>query len=130
MHGQARCGAGKDLVVQALERVQADSGADQLQDANQLLKRAIDLCSDLGEAWYYRSLVEAKLGHAQLASYAMRQAQLFPSDALSERQDPFILATTHARGWKLLCPANPQSRPADLRKSGRSLLVSPLFKTR
>lgn len=86
--GQARCGAGKDLVVQALERVQADSGATQLEDADQLLKRAIELCSDIGEAWYYRSLVEGKLGHAQLASYALRQAQLFPSDASSERIDP------------------------------------------
>jgi uncharacterized caspase-like protein len=107
IHGQARCGAGKDLVVQALERVQADSGTDQLQDADQLLKRAIELCSDLGEAWYYRSLVEAKLGHAQLASYAMRQAQLFPSDALSERQDPFILTTTHARGLETPAPGQP-----------------------
>jgi uncharacterized caspase-like protein len=97
-HGQARCGAGKDLVVQALERVQADSGTPQLEDADQLLKRAIELCSDLGEAWYYRSLVEGKLGHAQLAGYAMRQAQLFPSDPLSERLDPFVLSTPRSRG--------------------------------
>lgn len=97
-HAQARCGAGKDLVVQALERVQADSATPQLEDADQLLKRAIELCSDLGEAWYYRSLVEGKLGHAQLASYAMRQAQLFPSDPLSERLDPFVLSTPRSRG--------------------------------
>ncbi|HEV2575684.1 MAG TPA: caspase family protein [Acidobacteriaceae bacterium] len=107
MHAQARCGAGKDLVVQALERVQADSGADQLEDADQLLKRAIELCSDLGEAWYYRSLVEAKLGHAQIASYAMRQAQLFPSDALSQRLTPFVLATPRARGLETPAPGQP-----------------------
>jgi uncharacterized caspase-like protein len=94
---QARCGAGKDLVVQALERVQADSGPAQLDDANQLLKRAIELCSDLGEAWYYRSLVESKLGHGPVAAYAMRQAQLFPSDALTERLTPFVLATPRSR---------------------------------
>jgi len=113
--GQARCGAGKDLVVQALERVQADSGVDQLQDADQLLKRAIELCSDLGEAWYYRSLVEAKLGHAQVASYAMRQAQLFPSDALSERQDPFVLSTPRSRGLETPAPGQtpkPSGGPA------------------
>jgi uncharacterized caspase-like protein len=97
-HAQARCGAGKDLVVQALERVQANSGADQLADADQLLKRAIELCSDLGEAWYYRSLVEGKLGRTQVAAYALRQAQLFPSDALSEHLDPFVLSTPRARG--------------------------------
>ncbi|HEY5382492.1 MAG TPA: hypothetical protein VIJ65_09560 [Acidobacteriaceae bacterium] len=97
---QARCGAGKDLVVQALERVQADSGPGQLEDANQLLKRAIELCSDLGEAWYHRSLVESKLGHAPVAAYAMRQAQMVPSDALTERLAPFVLAAPRwsARG--------------------------------
>jgi uncharacterized caspase-like protein len=108
---QARCGAGKDLVVQALERVQADSGPAQLSDADQLLKRAIELCSDLGEAWYYRSLVEGKLGHAQLASYAMRQAQLFPSDALSERVDPFVLSTTRSRGLETT-PGPGQPKPS------------------
>ncbi|HZQ43489.1 MAG TPA: caspase family protein [Acidobacteriaceae bacterium] len=107
MHAQARCGAGKDLVVQALERVQADSGTDQLEDADQLLKRAIELCSDLGEAWYYRSLVEARLGHAQVASYAMRQAQLFPSDALSQSLNPFVLATPRARGLETPAPGQP-----------------------
>src|SRR5581483_8497527 len=111
MHAQARCGAGKDLVVQALERVQADSGTDQLEDADQLLKRAIELCSDLGEAWYYRSLVEAKLGHAQLAGYAMRQAQLFPSDALSQQMNPFVLATARARGLDI-SQAGQASKPS------------------
>jgi uncharacterized caspase-like protein len=107
---QARCGAGKDLVVQALERVQADSGPDQLDDADQLLKRAIELCSDLGEAWYYRSLVEARLGHTQVAAYAMRQAQLFPSDALGEHLDPFVLSTPRARGLETT-PAPGQAKP-------------------
>ncbi len=115
MQAQARCGAGKDLVVEALERVQADSGPSQLGDADQLLKRAIELCSDMGEAWYYRSLVEAKLGHAQLASYAMSQAQLFPSDALTQRLNPFVLATPRPRGLDASSakqPATPSGAPA------------------
>jgi uncharacterized caspase-like protein len=89
---QGRCGAGVDLVVQALEKMRADSTADELQDADQLLKRAAELCAELGDAWYYRSLVERKLGHAQLADFAMRQAQRFPSDASSEQLNPFVLA--------------------------------------
>ena len=40
-----------DLVVQALEKVKADSKSDQLEDANQLLKRATELCGELGDAW-------------------------------------------------------------------------------
>jgi hypothetical protein len=83
-----------DLVVQALEKMRADSTADELQDADQLLKRAAELCAELGDAWYYRSLVERKLGHAQLADFAMRQAQRFPSDASSEQLNPFVLAAS------------------------------------
>jgi uncharacterized caspase-like protein len=92
-HAQGRCGAGVDLVVQALEKMRADSTNDELGDANQLLKRAAELCGELGDAWYYRSLVERKLGHAQLADFAMRQAAKFPSGASSEQTNPFVLAT-------------------------------------
>src|ERR1039457_6921620 len=90
---QGRCGAGVDLVVQALEKMRADSSNDELQDANQLLKRAAELCGELGDAWYYRSLVERKLGHAAVADFAMRQAQKFPSDASGEQANPFVLST-------------------------------------
>jgi hypothetical protein len=90
---QGRCGAGVDLVVQALEKMRADSTNDELLDADQLLKRAAELCGELGDAWYYRSLVERKLGHAPLADFAMRQAQRFPSDASGEQANPFVLST-------------------------------------
>lgn len=95
---QARCGAGVDLVVQALERMRADSSSADLADANQLLKRAAELCGELGDAWYYRSLVERKLGHATVADFALRQAQKFPSDASAQQDNPFILAAPRSRG--------------------------------
>ncbi len=94
---QGRCGAGVDLVVQALERMRANASASDLQDADQLLKRASELCGELGDAWYYRSLVERKLGHAALADFAMRQSQKFPSDASAEQANPFVLATPMMR---------------------------------
>src|ERR1017187_5936686 len=110
---QGRCGASVDLVVQALEKMRADSSTDELQDADQLLKRAAELCGELGDAWYYRSLVERKLGHAPLADFAMRQAQKFPSDASGEQVNPFVLATpvgtravTGTPGAKPGTPAN------------------------
>lgn len=88
-----RCGAGVDLVVQALEKMSANANNDQLEDADQLLKRAAELCAELGDAWYYRSLVERKLGNARLADFAMRQAEKFPSDASAEQLNPFVLAS-------------------------------------
>ena len=92
-NAQGRCGAGVDLVVQALEKMSADATTDQLGDADQLLKRAAELCGELGDAWYYRSLVERKLGHAAVADFALRQAQKFPSDASQQQLNPFVLAT-------------------------------------
>jgi Caspase domain len=86
------CYEAKDLVMQALERLRADSPANVVDDANQLLLRAIDLCSESGEAWYYRSLLETRLGHAAKAANALRQANLFPSDALKLGLNPFVLA--------------------------------------
>jgi uncharacterized caspase-like protein len=88
-----RCGAGKDLVVQALERVRPTSPDDAFDDALQLLKHAVSTCAELGDAWYYRSLVEQRLGHARLAEYSLQKAQTFGSEALQEGLNPFVLAT-------------------------------------
>ena len=92
-----RCGAGKDLVVQALERAGPQSSASDFEDALQLLKRASAVCGELGDAWYYRSLVEARLGHAGPAKFAADQAKLLGSDAMSEGLQPFVLATRITR---------------------------------
>jgi Caspase domain len=92
-----RCGAGKDLVVQALERAGPQSSASDFEDALQLLKRASAVCGELGDAWYYRSLVEARLGHAGPAKFAADQARLLGSDAMSGGLQPFVLATRIGR---------------------------------
>jgi hypothetical protein len=111
---QGRCGAGVDLVVQALEKMRADSGNSELGDANQLLKRATELCGELGDAWYYRSLVERKLGHASVADFAMRQAKQFPSDASAEQANPFVLASPLLRaGRRGVEGTGPSTGPSD-----------------
>jgi hypothetical protein len=107
---EGRCGAGVDLVVQALEKVKADSKPGQLEDANQLLKRATELCGELGDAWYYRSLVERQLGHIPQADFAMRKARMFPSDASADQLNPFVLSTPPPRsvaGPGNSAPGNP-----------------------
>ena len=93
-----RCGAGQDLIVQALEQVTPQSGNDAFENALQLLKSAVAECPELGDAWYYRSLVEKHLGHAALASYAMDKARFNGSDALDQGLDPLVLATPASRG--------------------------------
>jgi hypothetical protein len=94
----SRCGAGRDLVVQALERISPQSDRDAFEDALQLLKHAVSECGELGDAWYYRSLVEQKLGHDALARYAMDKARFVGSEALQQELNPLFLSTPSARG--------------------------------
>jgi hypothetical protein len=96
---EQRCGAGKDLVVQALERITPQSGNGAFEDALQLLKHAVQECSELGDAWYYRSLVEQRLGHDALAKYAMDKAQFNGSEAMQQGLNPLVLATPAGRGF-------------------------------
>jgi uncharacterized caspase-like protein len=93
-----RCGAGKDLVVQALERISPQAQTGAFEDALQLLKHAVSVCAELGDAWYYRSLVEQRLGHDTLAKYAMDKARFNGSEALDQGLNPLVLATPAGRG--------------------------------
>jgi hypothetical protein len=96
---EQRCGAGKDLVVQALERITPQSGSSAFEDALQLLKHAVSECSELGDAWYYRSLVEQRLGHDAQAKYAMDKARFNGSEAMQQGLNPLVLATPMGRGF-------------------------------
>ena len=106
----ARCGAGKDLVVQALERMSPQGGRAAFEDALQLLKHAVSECGELGDAWYYRSLVEQRLGHDALAKYAMDKARFAGSEALQQGLNPLVLATPSGRG---LSPEGNETRTPD-----------------
>jgi hypothetical protein len=103
-----RCGAGKDLIVQALERAGPSSASQEFGDAVQLLKRAVAECPSLGDAWYYRGLVEARLGHVALAKSADDRAKLLGSEARLEKLQPFTLATSPTgRGVAVELSASP-----------------------
>lgn len=102
-----RCGAGKDLVVQALERVTPQSDRSAFEDALQLLKHAVSECSELGDAWYYRSLMEQRLGHDALAKYALDKARFNGSEAMQQGLNPLVLSTPAGRGFAAV------ARPGD-----------------
>ena len=85
-------------MVQALERAGPLSGTAEFEDALQLLKRASAECAGLGDAWYYRSLVELRLGHAPLAKFAADKARLVGSEAQQQGLQPFVLATQPSAG--------------------------------
>ncbi len=92
-----RCGQGPR--GSALERISPQSNSGAFEDALQLLKHAVSECSELGDAWYYRSLVEQRLGHDALAKYAMDKARFNGSEALQQGLNPLVLATPAGRGF-------------------------------
>lgn len=106
-----RCGAGKDLVVQALERITPQSENGAFEDALQLLKHANAECPELGDAWYYRSLVEKRLGHDSLAKYAFDKARFTNSEALQQGLNPLVLATPSSRGFAVTPDATTEATP-------------------
>lgn len=87
------CGAAHDLVNRALERVRAHNTNHELEDSLELLKLAVQECSEFGDAWYYRSLFEARLHNDAAAQHSLHQADITGSDALQEKLDPFTLST-------------------------------------
>jgi uncharacterized caspase-like protein len=96
-----RCGGGQDLVIQALELVTPQSDTKSFEDALQLLKHAVSSCPELGDAWYYRGLVEQHLGHDALAKYALDKARFNGSEALDQSLNPFVLSTPSSRGFEM-----------------------------
>ena len=93
---EEKCPASKDLVVQALETAGPQGTPKNFADALQLLKRASSMCSESGDAWYYRSLIERRLGNAGAATFSIEQARLVGSDAMTQGLQPFTLATPAA----------------------------------
>jgi hypothetical protein len=113
-----RCGAGQDLVVQALERISPQSDRGTYEDALQLLKHAVSECGELGDAWYYRGLVEQKLGHDSLAHYAMDKARFLGSDALQQELNPLVLSTPASRGFAVEADTTHATMPTAPTKAG------------
>jgi hypothetical protein len=102
---QQRCAVSKDLVVRALELVSASPSGDDLLNGLMLLKQAEEACDENGDAWYYRSLFERKLGRGN-PQYSLGKARERNSPALRNAEDPFTLATP-ARGVAVVPHANP-----------------------
>jgi hypothetical protein len=98
-----RCGVSKDFEVQALEQIKTGA-ASEVEDGLQLLKHATETCAGFGDAWYYRSLFERKLGQAPKANYSLDKAKLFGSQAMNDGANPFVLAAPPRPGENKLPP--------------------------
>lgn len=87
--GQQRCGQAHDYVVQAQEQSRWDSSRAELEEIRQKLKRASDLCPELGDAWYFRYLVEKQLNNPRYQEYALSKAKEFHSEKMALSINPF-----------------------------------------
>ena len=103
-HAQGeRCGVSKDFEVQALEQIKTGA-TSEVEDGLQLLKHATEVCASFGDAWYYRSLFERKLGQTPKANYSLDKAKLFGSQAMDDGANPFVLAAPPRPGETKLPP--------------------------
>ncbi len=111
LSAQEGCAVSKDLVVRALELVSATPSRDDLSNGILLLKQAEEACDENGDAWYYRSLFERKLGQGN-PTYSLGKARERKSAALASEDDPFHLATPATRGVHVGTPVGPEARPS------------------
>ena len=111
LSAQEGCAVSKDLVVRALELVSATPSRDDLSNGILLLKQAEEACDENGDAWYYRSLFERKLGQGN-PTYSLGKARERKSAALTSEDDPFHLATPATRGVHVAAPVAPEARPS------------------
>jgi Caspase domain len=108
---QEGCAVSKDLVVRALELVSATPSRDDLSNGILLLKQAEEACDENGDAWYYRSLFERKMGQGN-PQYSLGKARERNSAALKGEDDPFHLATPATRGVHVTPQTRSEARPA------------------
>ncbi len=108
---QEGCAVSKDLVVQALELVTATPARDDLTNGILLLKQAEEACDENGDAWYYRSLFERKLGQGN-PQYSLGKARERNSPALKTEEDPFHLATPDTTRGVRVAPQAQAPHPA------------------
>jgi hypothetical protein len=100
LYAQGGCPVSKDLVVRALELVSENPSRNDLSNGILLLKQAEEACDENGDAWYYRSLFERKLGQGN-PQYSLGKARERNSPALKDNDDPFHLSTPSTRGVRV-----------------------------
>ncbi|MCU1258451.1 MAG: hypothetical protein JWO80_1336 [Bryobacterales bacterium] len=98
---QAACGSTEqDRIVWARERMHPSASSSQIELVYQWLANGTRSCSQSGDLWYFRSLVEKKLGKMRDAQYSFGKAEENGSKARAEGLDPFATVTRPASSGK------------------------------
>jgi Caspase domain len=88
-----RNGAARDLVYQALEELSSHATPQEVTRAIRFLRAALDEYPSFGDAHYYRYLCLKRLNPKSSSLKSdIDAAQLYNSEALRDRRDPFVLA--------------------------------------
>ncbi len=85
----AQCGTEEERVIHVREQLAPNLPAAQLELMRRYLELGTRSCPTSGDLWYYRSLLEGKVGTANMARYALGKAQTYGSESLRRGVDPF-----------------------------------------
>ena len=84
-----QCGTEEERIIHVREKLVPSLPAAQVETLRRYLELGTRSCPTSGDLWYYRSLLEQKTGTANMAKYALAQAQNYGSEALKRGTDPF-----------------------------------------
>ena len=86
-------GAARDLLNQALELLSSKATPAEVTSAARFLRAALDQEPTFGDAHYYRQLCLKRLNQDPAVQRRhLESAELYESEALRDRRDPFTLA--------------------------------------
>jgi hypothetical protein len=87
----AACVSELERINWVRERISPTAPRERLQDVLSYLQTATRSCPSEGDLWYFRSLLERRLGKAKSDSdYSMKKAGDNASAALAHKLDPFV----------------------------------------
>ena len=86
---RAQCGTEEERVIHVREQLVPSMSTSQLEFMRRYLELGTRSCPTSGDLWYYRSLLETKVGTANMAKYALSKAESYGSDSLRRGIDPF-----------------------------------------
>ncbi len=84
-----QCATEEERIIRVREQLVPSLSKERLEFLRRYLELGTRSCATSGDLWYYRALLEQKVGTPNLAKYSLTKAEAYHSEALSRSIDPF-----------------------------------------
>jgi uncharacterized caspase-like protein len=111
MVAQERCAAARDLLTSGRARLQAGASRPLLEETLETFRRATELCTGLGDAYYFLSLLATELKDSARSENWRLKAEFYASPAMKRGEPLFPSAVPASTPPVAFVPAGPPVSP-------------------